>query len=120
MARQSEQLEREAEIARMELAGSLDELRLRLTPGNIVDQIADYTRQGPTGEFLRNLSRDVQENPLPLALIGLGVAWLFVWNSYRTHGNGAIPAADIAATSVADAVTSAQGQPRPVLVTAEE
>jgi len=121
MGRQSELLEREAEDARAHLADALDELRVRLTPGNVVDQLTDYARQGPAAEFLRNLSRDIQENPLPLLLIAAGMAWMFVWSSTRAHPNGAIqPAPDLAQKSVADAVTSAPGQERPVLVPAGE
>jgi hypothetical protein len=78
MARLSEQLECEAEIARGNLAADLDELRHRMTPGQIVDEVADYARDTPVAEFARNLLRDVRENPLPLLLIGAGVAWSIV------------------------------------------
>jgi hypothetical protein len=76
MARQSEQLEREAEEARYHLAQSLDELRLRATPGQIVDQIADYAREGPVADFLGNLTREMRNNPVPLLLIGIAITWL--------------------------------------------
>src|SRR5437764_15335408 len=84
MARQSEQLEREAENTRTQLAGALDELRLRLTPGQVVDQIADYAREGPAADFLRNLDREVQENPIPVLLIAVGIAWLVITASSRS------------------------------------
>jgi hypothetical protein len=82
MTRHSEQLEREAEIARTNLASDLDELRHRMTPGQIVDGLADYARETPVAEFGRNLLRDVRENPLPLLLIGAGIAWS-IFNSTR-------------------------------------
>lgn len=82
MTRLSEQLEREAEIARNNLASDLDELRHRMTPGQIVDEVADYARDTPLAEFARNLLRDVRENPLPLLLIGAGIAWS-IFNSSR-------------------------------------
>jgi hypothetical protein len=84
MARQSEQLEREAEETRTQLEGALDELRLRLTPGQVVDQIADYAREGPAADFLRNLAREVQENPIPVLLIAVGIAWLVITASSRS------------------------------------
>src|SRR5437870_2714349 len=81
MMRHSEQLEREAEEARYHLAQSLDELRLRATPGQIVDQIADYAREGPVADFLGNLTREMRNNPVPLLLIGIAITWLIVSTS---------------------------------------
>jgi hypothetical protein len=82
MTQTSEQLEREAEIARNNLASDLDELRHRMTPGQLVDEVAVYARDTPVAEFGRNLLRDLRENPLPLLLIGAGIAWS-VYNSSR-------------------------------------
>jgi Protein of unknown function (DUF3618) len=75
MGRHSEQLERETEECRDRLAGSLEELRLRISPGQVVDQIADYAREGPVADFGRNLVREIRDNPAPLLLIAAGVAW---------------------------------------------
>src|SRR5947207_5098726 len=75
MTRQNEQLEREVEQARAELACSLDALRHRLTPGQIVEEAIDYARDTPVAEFARNVSRDVQANPMPLIVIFTGIAW---------------------------------------------
>jgi Protein of unknown function (DUF3618) len=46
MESQSEQFEREAEETRWQLAGTFEELRDRMTPGRVVDQVVDYTRDG--------------------------------------------------------------------------
>jgi hypothetical protein len=75
MTRSSEQLERDAEQVRAQIAGTLDELRNRLTPGQVVDELVDYGRETNVGELVRNLGRDVRGNPLPLLLIGAGIAW---------------------------------------------
>jgi hypothetical protein len=83
MTQLSEQLEHEAEIARTNLAADLDELRHRMTPGQIVDEVADYARDTPVAEFARNLVRDLRENPLPLLLIGAGIAWSIINSSRR-------------------------------------
>jgi hypothetical protein len=82
MTRLSEQLEQEAEIARTNLAADLDELRHRITPGQIADEVVDYARDTPIAEFGGNLVRDLRENPLPLLLIGAGIAWS-IFNSSR-------------------------------------
>jgi len=81
MERQIEQLEREAQEARSRLGQSLDELRLRATPGQLVDQMADYAREGPVADFLGNLTREMRDNPAPLLLIGIAITWLVVSTS---------------------------------------
>jgi hypothetical protein len=108
MEPQSERLEREAEETRWQLSGTLEELRDRMTPGRVVDQLIDYTRDGPAGEFLRNLGREVRENPMPLVLIGIGIAWLMVASS-RTSRAAIASATDTVAKKAEDisAATSA-------------
>jgi hypothetical protein len=78
MNRSSEQLEREAEYTRAQLTATLDELRARMTPGQVFDEIVDYARDGVAGEFVGNLRRQVGRNPIPATLAGLGLAWLMV------------------------------------------
>jgi hypothetical protein len=101
MEPQSEQLRREAEEARWQLSVTLEELRDRITPGRVVDQLIDYTRDGPVAEFLRNLGREARENPMPLALIGIGVAWLII-ASNRTSRAMVATAADAATKTAAE------------------
>jgi hypothetical protein len=72
----SEQLERETESCREQLADTLDELRMRMTPGEVVDQLVEYARDTTGGQFVENLKQQVANNPLPVALIGAGLAWL--------------------------------------------
>jgi uncharacterized protein DUF3618 len=105
MESQSEQFEREAEETRWQLAGTLEELRDRMTPGRVVDQVVDYTRDGPAAEFLRNLGREVRENPMPLVLIGIGIAWLMVASS-RTSRAAIASAADSVARAANDIGTA--------------
>src|ERR1051326_7934011 len=76
MTRQSEQLEREVEAARATLESSLDALRTRLTPSQIVEEVVDFARETPVAEFARNVSRDVQANPMPLIVIFAVTAWV--------------------------------------------
>ena len=85
MGTQSEQLERKAHQPRARLTETLKELRAGLTPGQVVDQLADYAREGPAAEFFRNLARQIWENPLPLTLIGAGIAWLIIASSQSSR-----------------------------------
>jgi Protein of unknown function (DUF3618) len=72
----SEQLERDAERARLQISATLDELRGRMTPGQVVDQIVEYMRDGSGATFVRNLRQQVVSNPVPVTLVGAGLAWL--------------------------------------------
>lgn len=80
----SEQLEREAGQTRAQVERTLEELRTRMSPGQVVDQLVDYARDGGAGTFFRNLGRRTIENPLPVAVIGAGLAWLMISNG-REH-----------------------------------
>ena len=84
----SEQLERQTERSRAEVELTIDELRARLTPGQLIDEILSYTRDGGR-QFTSNLGRQVTDNPLPVALIGAGLARLLLGrNATTSTGNG--------------------------------
>lgn len=105
MAAHSEELERETRRTRGRLTATIEQLRVRMTPGQLIDQMIDYTREGPAAEFLRNLGREVRENPVPLVLIGIGVAWLMVASSRTSRSVVANTAA--AAEKGAEALATA-------------
>jgi Protein of unknown function (DUF3618) len=100
----SEQREREADQTRAKLSGKLEELRARMTPGQVIDQLLDYAREGPAAEFRRKLANEVRENPLPLVLIGIGIAWLIVASSRSSR---AIARAADSVTTAGDISTAA-------------
>ena len=106
MESQSARLEREVEQTRWQLSGTLEELRGRMTPGRVVDQVIDYTRDSPAGDFFRNLGREVRENPLPLVVIGVGIAWLLL-ASNRTSRAAIAAAADNLASKARSASAAA-------------
>ena len=83
----TEQLERETERTRVELANTVEELRERLTPGEVLDEVIDYASDGEIGDYLRNFGRQVVDNPLPLGLIGVSVAWLIAASAFGGRRN---------------------------------
>ena len=93
MESQSARLEREAEETLWQLSGTLEELRGRMTPGRVVDQVIDYTRDSPAADFLRNLGQEVRQHPMPLVLVGIGILWLLL-ASNRTSRTVIASAAD--------------------------
>jgi ElaB/YqjD/DUF883 family membrane-anchored ribosome-binding protein len=90
------QLERDTEQRRLELASTITELRERLTPGEVLDEVLDFAGDGDAANFLRNLRRQVVDNPLPLGLIALSVAWLAGANTFGRRGNGAVTGKGVA------------------------
>jgi Protein of unknown function (DUF3618) len=74
----TEQLEHETEQARSRIADTLEELRACMTPGQVVNQLADRVGDAGARAFLNNLKRQTVDNPVPVALIGAGIAWLML------------------------------------------
>jgi hypothetical protein len=72
----SAQLEQDAERTRTDLSHTLEELRERMTPGQLVDQALDYAKDTTGGQFMGNLRQQLATNPLPVLLIGAGIGWL--------------------------------------------
>jgi hypothetical protein len=105
MESESARLEREVEKTRWQLSGTLDELRDRMTPGRVVDQVIDYTRDSPAAEFFRNLGREVRQNPLPVMLVGIGITWLLLATN-RTSRAAIAAVADNLASAVDDIGTA--------------
>ena len=72
------ELEREAEAARARLSETADELRARMSPGQMMDEVLNQLRGGDGSQMLANLRGQARDNPMALALIGSGLAWLMM------------------------------------------
>lgn len=72
----SAELEREAEAARDRVADTAESIRQKLTAGQLIDEFSDMFTGGDLSGTARNLKSQIRDNPLPVALIGAGVAWL--------------------------------------------
>lgn len=69
------ELQREVDMHRDQVESTIDEIQARLSPGQLVDELLAYTKGGG-GEFVSTLQRQVTANPLPVALLGVSLAWL--------------------------------------------
>jgi hypothetical protein len=85
-------IERDLAQTRSRLDATIDALQDKLSPGQMVDQAVSYLKDSGGGEFGRNLSRSVTEHPLPVALIGVGVAWLMAASARGSAGTGDVEA----------------------------
>ena len=73
-------IERDLERTRSRMDNRLSELQERLSPGQILDDLMGYFRGSEGGDFARNLMDSVRNNPLPVALTGIGITWLMASN----------------------------------------
>ena len=74
--RRTDEILREIESTRSDMDHTLTAIERKLTPGQLVDQGLDYLRGSGANEFVHNLGGSVKQNPLPVALVGIGLAWL--------------------------------------------
>jgi hypothetical protein len=78
-------VERDLAETRARLGQHLDELTRRLSPGQLVDEGLAYLRNGQGAAMVRNLGSDLRDNPLPVALTGMGLAWLVASTSLQRN-----------------------------------
>lgn len=71
----SAELQREIDVQRSRVENTIDQIQEKLSPGQLVDELLAYTKGGG-GEFVASLQRNVTANPLPVALLGVSLAWL--------------------------------------------
>ena len=81
------EIEREVRELRAEVEHTLDQIQDRLSPGQLFDQAVTYFRDGGGGEFTRNFGESIKQNPMPLALVALGVGWM-MFSGQRSAQNG--------------------------------
>ena len=62
--------------SRAEVEDTLEAIQDRLSPGQMFDQAVAYLRGSGGKEFMRNFGATVRDNPVPVALLGTGLAWL--------------------------------------------
>lgn len=72
------ELERDAERVRAEIADTAEQIKDKMSPGQLIDEVVNYFKDGDTNQLLNNLKLQVRDNPLALALVGSGVAWLMM------------------------------------------
>jgi hypothetical protein len=75
-------LEREAERTRADLVNTVEELRERVSPSQVKEDVKEYARN--TGQdFVSNLVEKARENPLQTAAIAAAIAYP-AWHMIRT------------------------------------
>jgi hypothetical protein len=76
--RDPREIEADLDRTRAQLGNTLEELQRKLSPGEFFDQALSYVRSSGGGEFVSNLRYTVAQNPVPVGLVGFGLAWLMM------------------------------------------
>ena len=76
MNKRPEQIQREADEVRADMEHTVDDLVNQLSPGQLINQAMTLFRGDGNRNFVQNLSTQVQNNPVPAILAGVGLTWL--------------------------------------------
>jgi hypothetical protein len=77
-SKSTDEVQREVRASRAEVEQTLGAIQDRLSPGQLFDQAVAYLGSSRGNEFLRNFGATVRDNPVPVALLGTGLAWLML------------------------------------------
>jgi hypothetical protein len=72
----SAELEREIEQDRRRIEERIDAIQQRMSPGQMVDEALAYAKSSGGGEYVANFGNALKNNPIPMALMGVSLAWL--------------------------------------------
>ena len=72
----AEQLEREIEEDRRRIEERMDAIQAKMSPGQLLDEALSYAKASGGGEYAANLGNAMKTNPIPVALMGVSMAWL--------------------------------------------
>lgn len=76
MSVSSSEIEREVEASRADLEGTVEALKDKMSVGQMVNEASRYLGDNGAAEMLSTLGQQARANPLPLALVGVGLVWL--------------------------------------------
>lgn len=85
------EIERQLHADRAAIDQTIDAIQHRLSPGQLLDQALGYARANG-GEAVSSVTRSAKENPWPLVMTAVSLAWLM--RSTTSSGNGYAAAHD--------------------------
>ena len=86
----SAELEREVEDARGRIDRTVEALKDKMQPKELFDE-ATRIMGGTSNKVLTTAVEQLRENPIPIALIGLGVAWLAISQTRKSAASADYP-----------------------------
>jgi len=76
--RSPEEIESDIARTRADFSSTIDAIQHKLSPSEMMDNAVDYAMSTTPGVFSMNLVNSVRDNPIPVSLIGIGIAWLIM------------------------------------------
>ncbi|EJC64644.1 Protein of unknown function (DUF3618) [Rhizobium leguminosarum bv. viciae WSM1455] len=81
MEKTSADLQREIDQDRRRIGDRIDAIQERMSPGQLIDEVIAYAKGSGGVEYVSNLGHALKANPLPVALMGVSLAWLMAKGS---------------------------------------
>ena len=79
---EADRIERDLAKTRARMDHRLDELQTHLTPKQMLNDAFASFRGGEGADFTNDLIGKIKANPIPVALAGIGIAWLMASSSH--------------------------------------
>jgi hypothetical protein len=76
--RDPRQIEADLDRTRARMGHTLDVLQQKFSPGELFDQTLSYMRASGGSGVASNIMDTITRNPLPVTLVGIGLAWLAI------------------------------------------
>jgi hypothetical protein len=118
--RSPEEIQRDIERTRAEMGNTLETIRQKMSPGELLDQALDYFKNSGPSQFTSNLGETVKNNPVPVALMGLGIGWLMLAGSRDSHTSRTWPTSSHTRDSMGAAASGTADKERQMLHGARE
>jgi len=74
--RSPEEIESDIERTRADFTSTIEAIQHKLSPSEMMGNAKEYALSTTPGAFSVNLINTIRDNPIPVALISIGVAWL--------------------------------------------
>lgn len=74
--RTPEEIESDIQRTRADFSSTIEAIQHKLSPSEMMDHAKGYALSTTPGAFSVNLINTIRDNPIPVALIGIGITWL--------------------------------------------
>lgn len=116
----SAELARRASGTREQLSRTIEELRVRLAPGSLVDEATAFLTRANEEPLIAEAPPQRSRYALPLALVGAGLAWLAIEARRKDRQQDRLPAVPEHGVALATLDETVSIAPAPPMSIAEE
>lgn len=88
--RSVDEIEADINRTRSHLDDTLSDFQERFSSDSMMHSAMEYVKSDSARDYFSNLGRSVRDNPMPAALIGVGIGWL-IYSSNSGSARGSVP-----------------------------